>query len=420
MCGACACDPQGGARVTEAINGKKPIGFAEFVALMAALIAMVAMSIDVILPALAAIGGDLAAGEANDRQLAVTMFILGMAFSQIVYGPLSDSFGRRNAVFLGLGIYLAGTALCLVAESLSVLIAGRIVQGVGAAGPRIIANAIIRDRYSGRPMARVSSLTMPVFIIVPVFAPLLGQVILTVAPWRVIFWCLALFALAILLWAATRLEETLPIEKRLPFRLEPIMQSLWMVLGNRLAVGCTLVMSLTFSAFLAFLSSSQQILGEAYDLGEWFPLAFSSIAVVIGCASAANAALVIRYGMQRLSTIGIVSVAAVSAGYALWSVSIGIPPLWATMLWLAVSMGSIGIVSGNLNAMAMEPLGAVAGVAAGAIGTVTSLISAVLATVIARQYDGTAMPIALGFMACSLVSLMILHWATHGRVRRIK
>ncbi len=406
--------------MTDTAKTRTPIGFAEFVALMAALIAMVAMSIDVILPALADIGADLAADDPNDRQLAVTMFILGMAFSQIVYGPLSDSFGRRFAVFMGLGIYIIGTALCLMAETLPVLIAGRIVQGVGAAGPRIIANAIIRDRYSGRPMARVTSLTMTVFIIVPVFAPLLGQGIIAFAPWRGIFWFLALVAFAVLFWAATRLEETLPAEKRRPFRLAPIMEALRMVLGNRLAVGCTLVMSLTFSAFLAFLGSSQQILGEAYGLGEWFPLAFSSIALVIGCASATNAMLVVRYGMQRLSTIGIVSVAIVSLAYALWSVIAGMPPLWITMFWLAVSMGSIGIVSGNLNAMAMEPLGAIAGVAAGAIGTVSSLVSAIVATFIARQYDGTALPIALGFFACSLVSLAILHWATRNRVRRVK
>lgn len=398
---------------------RQPIGFAEFVALMAALIAMVAMSIDVILPALAAIGSDLAADSPNDRQLAVTMFFIGLALAQVVYGPLSDSFGRRFGIFLGLGIYLVGTMLCLVSETLPTLIIGRIVQGIGAAGPRIVANAIIRDRYSGRPMARVSSLVMMVFIIVPVFAPLLGQGILMLVPWRGIFWFLAAMALIAVAWTALRLEETLPAAARRPFRLGPIFEALRIIATNRLAVGCTLAMGFVFAAFLAFLSSSQQILGEAYGLGALFPITFSALAIVAGLSSAANAALVMRFGMQRLSTIGIVAMGLASLAYALWFLAAGPPPLWGAIAWLAVCIGAIGIIFGNLNAMAMEPLGAVAGVAAGAIGSVSSLMSALLGTAIARSYDGTALPVALGFLGCAVASLLLLHWATRDRKRRV-
>lgn len=403
----------------EMATGRKPIGFAEFIALMAALTAMVAMSIDVILPALGAIGDDLAAQTPNDRQLAVTMFFVGLAVSQIVYGPLSDSFGRRFGIFLGLGIYLMGTALCLVSESLPALVAGRIIQGIGAAGPRIVANAIIRDRYSGRPMARVSSLVMMVFIVVPVFAPLLGQGLLLLMPWRGIFWFLALFAAICCAWTVFRLEETLPPARRSPFRPAPIIKALRLILSNRLAVGCTLTMGFVFASFLAFLGSSQQILGESYALGSLFPITFSALALVVGVTSGMNAALVERFGMQRLSTIGIIGIGVSSLAYALWFWAAGMPPLWGAVLWLAVSVGSIGIVFGNLNAMAMEPLGAVAGVAAGAIGSVSSLMSAIMGTIIAAQYNGTALPVSLGFVACSVVALVLLNWATRDRVRRV-
>ena len=406
--------------MTDTASPARPIGFAEFIALMAALTAMVAMSIDVILPALGAIGQDLAVESPNDRQLAITMFFLGLAVSQIVYGPLSDSFGRRYGIFLGLGIYLVGTALCLISETLPVLVAGRIIQGIGAAGPRIVANAIVRDRYSGRPMARVSSLIMMVFIVVPVFAPLLGQGLLLLMPWRGIFWFLALFTVICFVWCRVRLEETLPEEGRRPFRLGPILQALRVVLGNRLAVGCTLTMGFVFAAFLAFLSASQQILAEAYALGALFPITFSALAVVVGVSSAMNAALVTRFGMQRLSTIGILGIGLSSLGYALWFGVAGMPPLWVAILWLAISVGSIGIIFGNLNAMAMEPLGAVAGVAAGAIGSVSSLMSSILGTAIARSYDGTPLPIALGFLACAILAFVMLTWATRDRVRRVR
>ncbi len=401
-----------------AAGARRPMGFSEFIALMAALTAMVAISIDVILPALGTIGADLAAEDPNDRQLAITMFFLGLALSQIVYGPLSDSYGRRFAIFLGLGLYLVGSFLCLISDTLTALIVGRVLQGVGAAGPRIVANAIIRDRYTGRPMARVSSLVMMVFIVVPVFAPLLGQGLLMLMPWRGLFWFLALFAVVCFTWTALRLEETLPPGRRNPFRPGPILDALRLIVTNRRAVGCTLSMGFVFSAFLAFLSSSQQILGESYGLGPLFPVTFSSLALVVGVTSALNAALVVRFGMQRLSTIGIAGIAVASGLYALWFAVAGMPPLWVAIVWLAVSIGGIGIIFGNLNAMAMEPLGAVAGVAAGAIGSVSSLMSALLGTAIASRYDGTAMPVALGFVACAAASYAFLYWATHDRVPR--
>ncbi len=396
------------------------ISFREFVALMASLIAMVALSVDVMLPALFVIGEELNAANPNDPQLVIGLFFIGMAIAQLVYGPLSDSFGRKSTIFLGLAIYLAGSALCLMSWSLPALIAGRIIQGIGAAGPRIVATAIIRDRYEGRPMARVSSLVMSVFIVVPVLAPLLGQGIVAISHWRMIFWFLAGMAVALFIWSALRLPETLAVADRKPFRLKPIAGAIREVLTNRLSLGCTICMGLVFSSFLAFLSSAQQVLGEAYGLGALFPLTFSCLAIVVGFTSAVNSSLVMRYGMQRLATIGVCTIIVSSALYALWFALVGVPPLAGALVWLAFSIGSIGIVFGNLNAMAMEPLGHIAGVGAAVVGALSSLISAVIGSQIARSYDGTALPIALGYMACCTFALAALWWSTRGRVRRVR
>lgn len=401
-------------------EGESEIGFREFVALMASLIAMVALSIDAMLPALLAIGSDLAATNPNDPQLVVGLFFLGMAVAQLVYGPLSDSFGRKPTIFLGLVIYLAGSALCLLSWSLPALIAGRIIQGIGAAGPRIVANAIIRDRYEGRLMAKVTSLVMSVFIVVPVFAPLVGQGIMALADWRAIFWFLAALAAGLLIWSSTRLTETLPTKARKPFRIGPITRAIREVLSNRLSLGCTICMGLVFASFLAFLSSAQQVLGEAYALGDWFPITFSALAMVVGISSAVNSRLVMAHGMQRLATVGVAIIIGASALFALWSALIGTPPLGVALLWLACSVGSIGIVFGNLNAMAMEPLGHIAGVGAAVVGSLSSLISVTVGSQIARSYDGTALPIALGYIVCGACALVALWWATQNRVPRVR
>lgn len=387
---------------------------------MASLIAMVALSIDAMLPALREIGEDLNAADPNDPQLVIGLFFIGMAVAQLVYGPVSDSFGRKPTIFLGFAIYLLGSGLCLFASSLPLLIAGRIVQGIGAAGPRIVANAIIRDRYEGRMMARVTSLVMSVFIVVPVLAPLFGQGIMAISHWRMIFWFLAVLAGALLIWMSLRLPESLPRKARKPFRLRPISLAMREVLGNRLSLGCTICMGLVFSSFLAFLSSAQQVLGEAYGLGALFPVTFSCLALIVGLTSAINSRLVMAYGMQWLATVGVWVMILASACYALWFAVIGVPPLAVALLWLACVVGTIGIIFGNLNAMAMEPLGHIAGVGAAVIGALSSLISAVVGSQIARSYDGTALPIALGYTIGGLGALAALRWATRDRVGRVR
>lgn len=398
-------------------NQKMRMSFTEFVALAASLTAFVALSTDAILPALGEIGRDLASEDPNAQQLTISMFFFGLAISQFLFGPVADSFGRKRAIYIGLSIFLVGTVMCLFADSLWTLIVGRIVQGIGAAGPRIAANAMVRDRFSGREMARVQSLVMTLFVVVPVFAPLIGQAIMFLGGWLSIFLFLGLCAIGALIWSALRMEETLHEAHRAPFRPAPIMAALRIVVSNRVAMACTLAMGFVFAAFIAFLGSSQQLMGEAYGLGPWFPLAFSVVAILIGVSSAVNSQLVMRLGMERLSTIGIVTLGLSSLAFCIWFWIAGDPPIWAAGLWLAVAAGSIGILFSNLNSMAMEPLGEVAGVAAGVVASVSSVIASVVGTLIGQQYDGTGLPIALGFFGCAVISLVLLRWASIARKR---
>jgi len=243
---------------------------------------------------------------------------------------------------------------------------------------------------------------------------------MAVAHWRMIFWVLAALATALLLWSMLRLPESLHVNARQPFKVGRILRAVWEVLRNRLAFGCTVTMGLIFASFLAFLSSAQQVLGEAYALGEWFPITFSCLATVVGFTSAINSRLVMHMGMQRLASYGIWTIVTASAFFALWSFAFGKPPLPVALFWLACSVGSIGVVFGNLNAMAMEPLGHIAGVGAAVVGALSSLISVTVGSQIARLYDGSALPIALGYAVCGLCAVVVFWWATRGRVRKIR
>lgn len=382
------------------------MGFAEFVALIALMTAMTALTIDGILPGMSDMGAQL--GNSEDVALTISLFFIGLGIAQFFAGPIADSFGRRPTIFLGCFIYLIGTALCLMAESMSAMIIGRIIQGVGAAGPRIAAKAIVRDRFKGRMMARVMSFVSMIFILVPVFAPLVGQGIMLVTGWRGIFGFFALFAIVITAWAALRMPETLEPEHRAPFRLRSIWRSFMTVLSNRASMAATLAMGSVFAGFLGFLSNAQMLMGESYGLGEWFPLTFSAIAAVIGVTSILNAWLVMRLGMMFLSLVGIAVMIVASAVFWLAIQLGGEPDLSWVLMWLVPTIAMIGIVFGNLNALAMEPLGNVAGVAAGIVAAIGSLCSALGGVVIARFYLGSGESIAAGFVICGVLSFILL------------
>ena len=383
-------------------------GGVEFVLLMAATMSLVALCIDAMLPAFPWIAEDLGVASANDVQLVVGAMFVGLALGQPLYGPLSDSIGRKRAMHAGFAILAAGTLLSMFAGSFTAMLAGRLLQGLGAAGPRTVAVALVRDRFQGAEMARVMSFIMTVFILVPVLAPAVGQGILLVADWRAIFAFILLFSGGVQLWLALRQAETLPPALRRPFTLVSVRAAFAEVLRNVPAMVYTLVAGCTFGAFMGYLNACQQIFGEQYGLGPWFPLVFASLALSAGLAAMLNGSLVVRLGMHRLTYRALYAITALSWALLLVSAAFGgHPPLW---LFLALCVGwffCIGFVFGNINAMAMEPLGHVAGSAAAVIGTLTTLLAVGLGYLTGRAYDGTVLPLVTGFAVLTTLSVLL-------------
>ena len=371
---------------------------------MAISMSLVALAIDAMLPALGQIGADLGLTRDNDRQLVLTLLFAGLAVGQLFYGPVSDTFGRRAPILFGFGLFIVGSLIAIFAPTFDWLLVGRFLQGLGAAGPRIITVAIVRDGSAGREMARIMSLVMMVFILVPAVAPALGQIILLFAPWRGIFVALLLLAGATMAWFHIRQPETLSTDKRLPFSLIAIGGSFREVLTTRSAVVYTLAGGMIFGAFIGFLNTSQQILQELYGLGVRFPAYFAFLALTIGLSSFVNSRLVVRYGMRYLSRLAL-AVSVLASGVFLLICLYRHPDLHLTMVYLSVTFFCTGILFGNLNSLAMEPLGHIAGMASSLIGSITTFISLGLGFVIGSAYNGTVIPVVAGFGVLGALSL---------------
>lgn len=389
--------------------------FTEFVILVSMLMALTALSIDAMLPALAQIGSDLQVQNGNDRQLVISTIFLGLAFGQLFFGPLSDSTGRKPAIYSGLLLFMGGTLLSMLALNFSMMLVGRLLQGAGASGPRAVTLALIRDQFAGRAMARVMSFVMTVFILVPMLAPALGQAILQFSGWRAIFGSFLLLTAVVLVWFALRQPETLAPENRVPFTARRIFATMLKIVKTRLALGYTVVAGLVSGAFIGYLNSSQQIFQEQYELGALFAVYFGVIASSIGLASLVNSRLVMRLGMRflvrgSLALIFTLSVAAL--GLALFFG--GQLPLWIFMAYLMMTFFCVGVLFGNLNALAMEPLGQVAGIGAAVVGAISTLISTLLGTLIGQSYNGTILPLVIGLVVLSGLSGVVVRWSEAG------
>ena len=386
--------------------------FTEFVILISLMMALTALSIDAMLPALAQIGSDLQVQNANDRQLVISMIFLGLAFGQLFFGPLSDSIGRKPAIYSGLTLFMIGTLVAMFAVNFSMILIGRLLQGVGVSAPRAVTLALVRDQFSGRAMARVMSFVMTVFILVPMLAPTMGQAILSFAGWRAIFGSFLLLAILVLVWFALRQPETLAPENRAPFTGQRILNMTQEIMRNRLSLGYTVTAGLISGAFIGYLNSAQQIFQEQYALGSLFSIYFGVIASSIGLASLLNARLVMRFGMRflvRTSLIVIVVLSMATLGIALFFA--GQPPLWIFMTYLMLSFFCVGILFGNLNSLAMEPLGHAAGIGAAVVGALSTLISVLLGTVIGQSYNETILPLVVGLAVLAALSVGVVRWA---------
>ena len=386
--------------------------YVEFVLLMSMMMSLTALSIDAMLPALPQIGSDLNVQNDNTRQLVISIIFLGLALGQLFFGPLSDKTGRKPAIYAGYALYIAGALMSLLAISFPILLLGRFLQGVGVSAPRAVTLALVRDRFEGRAMARVMSFIMTTFILVPMIAPSLGQAILLYSGWRTIFGSFILLALITLAWFALRLPETLALENRAPFSLGRIISATREILKTRASLGYTVSTGLVSGAFIGYLNSSQQIFQEQFALGELFPLFFAVIALSIGVASLLNTRLVIRFGMRFLVSWSLIMIFALSLIALLIALlAAGQPPLWLFMTYLLLAFFCVGILFGNQNSLAMEPLGSMAGIGAAIVGSLSTLISMPLGTIIGQSYNGTILPLIVGMAVLAGLAILVVRWA---------
>jgi DHA1 family bicyclomycin/chloramphenicol resistance-like MFS transporter len=382
--------------------------------------AAAALAIDAVMPALGLIGAALNVQSENDNQLIISLLFAGMALGQLIYGPLSDSIGRKSAIYIGFGLYIAGAVIAVLSTSLPVMLAGRFLQGFGAAGPRIVSVALIRDLYEGRMMASVMSFVMSIFIFVPAIAPALGEGLLYLWGWQAIFGLFISVAVLTLLWFALRQPETLPAAQRAPFSLKHIAAGIIETCKNPTAFGYTVAMGFVFSAFVGYLSSAQQIFQNTYRTGAMFALYFGVFALSIGLASFVNARLVLRFGMRPLSTVALVVLALVSVAFLGTAAAFeGVPPFWSFMAYGVITFFCLGMLFGNLNAMAMEPLGHIAGIGSAVVGSLSTLIAVPIGVTVGQLYDGTIFALVGGFALLGAVALAVVRVTARRRLQNV-
>jgi DHA1 family bicyclomycin/chloramphenicol resistance-like MFS transporter len=396
------------------LTAKGP-GPTEFVIMMAMLMSLMALSIDAVLPALSGMGRDLGAANDTDAQLIISVLFAGLGLGQLVWGPLSDSIGRKRAVYIGIGIFLLGSVISLFATDFTTMLIGRGLQGFGAAASRIVTVAIIRDSLSGRPMARVMSFIMAVFIFVPILAPMLGQAILYVGDWRLIFVAFIAMALGAVVWFGMRQKESLTPDRRKPLRLASVLSGMKAAAMHRTTFGYTIATGMMFAPFLAYLSTSQQIFQVLYQTGEAFVLYFAVGAATIGLSSILNGKIVMRYGMRRLMRLALVGQVTASVVMMVWMIGTGQEPsLTGLMIWFMVVFFGVGMLFGNMNTVAMEPQGDNAGAASAFIGFFSTIVGMPIGILAGQAVTDSVLALPLAFMGCGVAGLVVTLWADRG------
>ena len=403
--------------LSAASANKAPLGFREFVSLVAAMMALTALGIDSMLPALPAIGEALGVAEPNHRQYVITAFLLGFAFAQLLYGPLSDRFGRRPVLAIALASYVVMSALAAISGSFTMLLIARALMGTAAAGARVVSVALVRDCYAGRAMARVMSLAFIVFMAAPIIAPSLGQLVLFAGSWRLIFWAVAIVAAAVVLWFWVRMPETLAPGARLSLTPARVIGDYLLVLRDRCAVGYTLAIALLSGGMFGFIGSIQQVMADTFHRPELLAIIFPCVAGTMAVGSFLNSRLVMKIGMRRIShtaLAGVIGFAAVHLAIT-WS---GYENLWSFTILQALMMGCMGLANANFSAMAMERMGEIAGTASSLQGFVTTLGGALIGAAIGQAFDGTTVPLYAGFLAMGVFSFIIIAVTERGRMFR--
>lgn len=393
------------------------MGKIEFIALMAFLMALNALAIDIMLPGLQQIGASLGVENENHRQYVISAYLIGFAFAQLLYGPISDRFGRRTPMFVGLGIYVVSSLAAIFVPSFAALLALRFIQGIGSAAMRVITVSIVRDIFGGRAMAEVMSLIMMVFMVIPVMAPGIGQVVMLFGNWHLIFAFMAVVALMVWAWMYFRLPETLHEDDVRPFTVRSVLGGFRIVLTDRVALCYTLASTFIFGALFGFINSAQQIYVGIYGLGVWFPVAFAAVAAFMALSSFVNARLVGRFGMRKLSHGALMGFLTINTLWlALTLVWPGHLPFPIFIVLFALSMFQFGWIGSNFNSLAMEPLGHVAGTASSVLGFMGTAGGTVIGAIIGQSFNGTALPLVMGFFSLSIIGLIFVLIAERGKL----
>lgn len=379
----------------------------EFVALMASLMSIVALSIDALLPALPEIGEALGATSASDNQLLITMIFLGIGFGQLIFGPISDSFGRKPLVYIGFIVFIIASLICVTTKNYEMMLFGRILQGVGLSSPRSLSTSMVRDEFSGDYMAKILSFVVMFFILVPVVAPMFGQFLIHLFNWEAIFYFNLLFGLAIMIWFWLRQPETLPKEKRIKFTSHLFISGAKEFFKYKEAVAFTLVSGFITGSFMVYLSTAQQIFQEQYNLAEMFPYIFASLAISIGIATFLNSQLVERFGMLKIAFYSTVGYAVVSVLYVILFLSGQNPSIYVLISFLALQFFAVGFLFGNLRALAMQPVGHIAGVGAAINGFLSTVLAVPIAHFIGSFVKTSVLPLFIGFSVFGILSVLV-------------
>jgi len=389
----------------------------EFVALMAMIMALTALSIDLMLPAFDEIRADFGlAADSTQTAGIVTSLFFGLAVAQLAYGPLADRFGRKPVLYGGFAIYAIGAVGSALAPTLTWLFVSRFIWGIGAAGGRVIVLAIVRDRYQGPRMARIMSFMVAVFVLVPILAPGLGALLLTFAPWRGLFWFCVVYVAAIAVWL-TRLPESLDPSNRIPLSFAGVAAAARKVMTNRQTVGYTLVLTFLFGVFLSYLASSELIWNDVFGLGDWFPLIFGGLAVIMGGASLFGASIVGRLGVRRLVHVALLAYLTFAALLVLLAIATaGRPGFWPFVVLLAAALAMHALLIPNVNTMAMAPVGEVAGTASALIGSISMGFGALIGSSIDRAFNGTVSPFSVAFLVGALAAIGVVVITERGRL----